>query len=163
LSAVLACESFGSASRGEKAFKAGHALGLLLRTLHLCDTLSIGEFRRETLRLLNHGEHVHVRQRPIRRAGFGSNRGRRQEELAAQSGSLTLLTNIAMAWNTAKIQGSVDQWRVTNRSRSPTEVLRHISPAEFEHINFDGVFMFPVEQFRSRRLPSLPASAVHAA
>ena len=56
LSAVLACERIGSASRGEKAYEAEHALGLLLRTLHLCDTLSIDDFRRETLRLLNHGE-----------------------------------------------------------------------------------------------------------
>jgi hypothetical protein len=41
ISAVLACERFGSASRGEKAYKAGHAYGLLLRTLHLCDTLTL--------------------------------------------------------------------------------------------------------------------------
>ena len=33
ISAVLACERFGSASRGEQAYKAGHAYGLLLRTL----------------------------------------------------------------------------------------------------------------------------------
>lgn len=163
LSAVLACERFGSASRGEKAYKSGHALGLLLRTLHLCDTISIDDFRRETLRLLNHGEHVHVLQRQIRRAGFGSRRGRRQEELVAQSGSLTLLTNIVMAWNTARIQGSVDQWRATNRRRTPIEALRHVSPAGFEHINFDGVFMFPVKQFRDRLLPSSAPPVVHTA
>ena len=163
LSAVLACERFGPASRGEKAYKAGHALGLLLRTLHLCDTLSIDDFRRETLRLLNHGEHVHVLQRQIRRAGFGSRRGRRQEELVAQSGSLTLLTNVVMAWNTARIQGSLDEWRAMNRRRTPAESLRHVSPAGFEHINFDGVFMFPVEQFRGLLLPSSAASVEHAA
>jgi TnpA family transposase len=161
LSAVFACERFGSASRGEKAYKADHALGLLLRTLHPCDTISSDDFRRETLRLLDRGEHVHVLQRQIRRAGFGSRRGRRQEELVAQSGSLTLLTNIVTAWNTARIQASVDQWRATNRRRTPIEALRHVSPAGFEHINFDGVFMFPVKQFRSRLLPSSAAAVVH--
>lgn len=75
---------------------AGHSLGLLLRTVHLCDTLSITGFRRETLRLLNHSELVHVLQRQLRRAGFGSRRDR-QEELVAQSGSQTLRTNLVMA------------------------------------------------------------------
>ena len=59
ISAVLACERFGSASRGEKDHKAGHAYGLLLRTLHLCDTLTLEDFRRETLRALNHNERTH--------------------------------------------------------------------------------------------------------
>ena len=163
LSAVLACERFGSASRGEKAYKAGYALGLLLRTLHLCDTLSIDDFRRETLRLHNHGEHVHVLQRQIRHAGFGSRRGRRQEELVPQSGSLTRLTNVVMAWNTTTIQDSLDQWRATVRRRTPSEALRHVSPAGFEHINFDGVNLFLVKQFRSRLLPSSAATIVRAA
>ena len=34
ISAVLACERYGSASRGEKAYKTGREIGLLLRTLH---------------------------------------------------------------------------------------------------------------------------------
>ena len=89
ISAVLACERFGSASRGERAYKAGHAYGLLLRTLHLCDTLTLDDFRRETLRALNHNERTHTLQRQIRCAGVGSRRGRRAEELIAQSGALS--------------------------------------------------------------------------
>jgi TnpA family transposase len=100
ISAVLACERFGSASRGERAYKAGHAYGLLLRTLHLCDTLTLEEFRRETLHALNHNERTHCLQRQIRRDGAGSRRGRRAEELIAQSGALALVTNLVMAWNT---------------------------------------------------------------
>ena len=163
LSAVLACERFGSASRGEKAYKAGHSLGLLLRTVHLCDTLSITDFRRETLRLLNHGELVHALQRQIRRAGFGSRRGRRQEELVAQSGSLTLVTNLVMASNTAKMQDALDRWRSETGRRIPGHALRHVSPAGFEHINFDGVLMFPVDRFRKRILPSASEIDFHAA
>jgi len=36
----------------------------------------------------------------IRRDGAGSRRGRRTEELIAQSGALALVTNLVMAWNT---------------------------------------------------------------
>jgi TnpA family transposase len=115
ISAVLACERFGSASRGERAYKAGHAYGLLLRTLHLCDTLTLEEFRRETLRALNHNERTHSLQRQIRRDGASSRRGRRAEELIAQSGALALVTNLVMAWNTHQMQATLDCWRAEGR------------------------------------------------
>ena len=155
ISAVLACERFGSASRGEKAYKAGHAYGLLLRTLHLCDTLTLEEFRRETLRALNHNERTHSLQRQIRRDGAGSRRGRRTEELIAQSGALALVTNLVMAWNTHHMQASLDRWRVQNREIDP-QILHHITPMGFEGINFGGILVFPMKRYRSRLLPSSP-------
>jgi TnpA family transposase len=155
ISAVLACERFGSASRGEKAYQAGHAYGLLLRTLHLCDTLTLEEFRRETLRALNHNERTHSLQRQIRRDGAGSRRGRRTEELIAQSGALALVTNLVMAWNTHHMQATLDRWRVQNREIDP-KVLHHITPMGFEGINFGGILVFPLERYRSRLLPSRP-------
>src|SRR6202453_2912351 len=155
ISAMLACERFGSASRGDKAYQAGHAYGLLLRTLHLCDTLTLEEFRRETLRALNHNERTHSLQRQIRRDGPGSRRGRRTEELIAQSGALALVTNLVMAWNTHQMQATLDRWRVQNREIDP-QILHHITPMGFEGINFDGILVFPVERYRSRLLPSSP-------
>jgi TnpA family transposase len=155
ISAVLACERFGSASRGEKAYKAGHAYGLLLRTLHLCDTLTLEEFRRETLRALNHNERTHALQRQIRHDGSGSRRGRRTEELIAQSGALALVTNLVMAWNTHQIQATLDRWRAQGREIDP-HILHHITPMGFEGINFGGILVFPLERYRSRLLPSSP-------
>jgi len=153
ISAVLACERFGSASRGEKAHKAGHAYGLLLRTLHLCDTLALEDFRRETLRALNHNERTHSLQRQIRRDGAGSRRGRRTEELIAQSGALSLVTNLVMAWNTHQMQATLDRWRAQGREIDP-QILHHITPMGFEGINFGGILVFPLERYRSRLLPS---------
>ncbi len=155
ISAVLACERFGSASRGEKAHKAGHAYGLLLRTLHLCDTLTLQEFRRETLRALNHNERTHSLQRQIRRDGSGSRRGRRGEELIAQSGALALVTNLVMAWNTHQMQAILDCWRAQGPQIDP-QILHHITPMGFEGINFGGILVFPMERYRSRLLPSSP-------
>jgi TnpA family transposase len=156
ISAVLACERFGSASRGEKAYKAGRAYGLLLRTLHLCDTLTLEEFRRETLRALNHNERTHSLQRQIRHDGSGSRRGRRTEELIAQSGALALVTNLVMAWNTHQMQATLDRWRAQGRQIDP-QILHHITPMGFEGINFGGILVFPVERYRSRLLPSSPS------
>jgi TnpA family transposase len=153
ISAVLACERFGSASRGEKAYKTGHAYGLLLRTLHLCDTLTLEDFRRETLRALNHNERTHTLQRQIRRDGAGSRRGRRTEEIIAQSGALALVTNLVMAWNTHQMQATLDRWQAQGR-QIDSQILHHITPMGFEGINFGGILVFPVERYRSRLLPS---------
>ena len=155
ISAVLACERFGSASRGEQSHKAGHAYGLLLRTLHLCDTLTLEDFRRETLRALNHNERTHSLQRQIRRDGADSRRGRRTEELIAQSGALALVTNLVMAWNTHQMQATLDRWRAQGREIDP-QILHHITPMGFEGINFGGILVFPLERYRSRLLPSSP-------
>jgi TnpA family transposase len=164
ISAVLACERYGSASRGEKAYKAGRDLGLLLRTLHQCDTLSIPEFRRETLRLLNHNERTHTLQRQIRRAGTTSRRGRRAEELSAQSGALALVTNLVIAWNTHALQATLNRWHAELGKKIDRGTLRHITPMGFERINFNGVLIFPLDRFRNRLMPSntpsvRPASA----
>lgn len=48
---------------------------------------------------------VHTLQRAIYFGGIPVARERRQDELVAISGSLTLLTNLAMAWTTHKLQG----------------------------------------------------------
>ena len=164
LSAVLACERNGTAARGQKAYRAGHELGLLLRTLHQCDTLTIPAFRRSTLRLLNDNERTHTLQRQIRRAGSRSRRGRRIEELGAQSGALALVTNLVMAWNTQHMQNTIDRWRRSRERHVDAEVLSHLTPLGFEHINFDGLLVFTLAAHRARILPtSEPAGAVGGA
>jgi TnpA family transposase len=165
LSAVLACERNGTAARGQRAYRAGHELGLLLRTLHQCDTLTIPDFRRATLRLLNDNERTHTLQRQIRRAGSRSRRGRRSEELGAQSAALALVTNLVMAWNTHQMQATLERWRSAGQRQMDPGILAHLTPMGFEHINFDGVLSFPLEAYRSRLLPSssppeAPARAV---
>jgi TnpA family transposase len=154
LSAVLACERHGAAARGQKGYRAGHELGLLLRTLHQCDTLSIPDFRRATLRLLNDNERTHTLQRQIRRAGSRSRRGRRTEELGAQSGALALVTNLVMAWNTHQMQATLDRWRTSGERKVDAVILSHITPTGFDKVNFDGVLAFSLGQHRARILPS---------
>ena len=51
---------------------------------------------------------VHRPERAIHFGGIAVARGRRHDELVAISGSLTLLTNLAMAWTTHKLQGVLE-------------------------------------------------------
>jgi hypothetical protein len=92
---------------------------------------------------LNHNERTHSLQRQIRRDGAGSRRGRRTEELIAQSGALALVTNLVMAWNTHQMQATLDRWRAKGREIDP-QILHHITPMGFEGINFGASWSFPL-------------------
>jgi TnpA family transposase len=152
VSAVHDLSRYGSAARGDAIYLAGTSLGRLVRTVFLCDYFTNETFRRELLRILNHGEAVHTLQRAIHRGGIGVRRGRHEGELIATSGSLSLLANIVMAWVTHRMQGVLDGWSSKGRvlSASEIEALRHTSPLHFDGLNFRGVMSFPIEKHASR-------------
>ena len=154
LSATAAIEMQGAARHGDASFRAGHAHGLLLRTNDLLRSYTDPDYRREKLRYLNHNERTHQLQRQIRKAGSGSTRGRRDEELSAQSHCLALCTNLVMAYNTNCLQRRLDAWRKTSGREIDPAILRFISPMGFGHINFNGVIVFPFEHYRAQLLAS---------
>ena len=92
-SAILALERYGSAARADDVHKAGVHLGKMLRTIFLCDYLTNESFQREIRRILSRGESIHTLQRTLYAEPVPAQRGRRQEELVAISGSLRLLSN----------------------------------------------------------------------
>jgi hypothetical protein len=94
---------------------------------------------------LNHNERTHQLQRQIRHAGASSTRGKRQEELGAQSHCLALCTNLVMAYNTSHLQRTLDTWRKGSGREVDASIQRFISPMGFEHINFNGVIVFPFD------------------
>ena len=134
---------------GDPLYRAGKTLGRLERSIFLCDILTNPKFRRELNRDLSHGEAVHSLQRKIYQGAIGVKSGRRSEELAAISGSLTLLTNIVMAWNTLKLQNIFEQ-SLQGHLPFSTEHVSRIAPIHHRHINFNGQFEFPIEQFDNR-------------
>jgi len=149
-SAVMALERFGSAARGDMTHSAGVNLGRILRSLFLCDYFGNPVFRRELHRILNRGESLHALERSIYTGRLAPARGRRADELVATSGALTLLTNLAMAWTTSRLQVAVDEWQNVNRQPLSPEILAHIAPVHYGNINFRGTFRFPFERYRDR-------------
>jgi TnpA family transposase len=153
VSGVLALERFGADSRADPIHKCGSAMGRLFLTLFLCDFVSNETFRRELLRILDRGEATHRLLRAIHYGNITAARGRRREELAAISGSLTLLSNVTMAWMTHHMQHVLDRWKREDGRNVDRDILRHIGPAHFEGVNFRGKFDFPVRQYQERLLP----------
>ncbi len=146
VSAVHAIHRLGSAAVGDPLHRAAEHLGRLLRTLFLCDYLTIPDYRREIHTLLNRGESVHQLQRAIHGGQVAPERGRRRQEMAAISGAHALLTNIVLAWNPIRMDTVVTK---LNRDGVGIEEdwLRRIGPAHFSHINFRGTFRFNVERY----------------
>lgn len=155
VSAIVALQRFGSAAQGDPIHRAADHLGKLLRTLFLCDFFSNAEFRRELRTLLNRGESVHQLQRAIYSSKVQHDRGRRQDEMIAISGSLTLLTNLVVGWNTQRMQATVDAWR-SKGQRIEDDWLRRMGPAHFAHVNFRGILSFPIHQYQDTLLEAAP-------
>ncbi len=148
ISAVTALQRFGSAAQGDPIYRAANQLGRLLRTLFLCDFLTKPAFRRELTRLLNRGEHVHTLQHAIRLGSIRPERGRRPDEMIAISGSLTLLSNLVIAWSATRIQMAVASLEAKGFT-IPRDCLRYISPVRYAGINLRGTFKFAIDLYRN--------------
>ncbi len=94
-------------------------------------------------------------QRALYNGSLGPQRGRQHEELVAISGSLTLLTNLVLAWTTHKIQAVLSAESADDPIGVTEKHLRHILPGHFEGINLNGVFHFPIHQFAHRLLSAV--------
>jgi hypothetical protein len=103
-------------------------------------------FRHSIRSALNHGESIHQLQRAIRPYATGPKRGRSRDEQRAISGSLSLLSNLVMAWNTSKIQELADL-PAHRRGGLSMEDIAAVGPVSATHINFRGVLHFPLEEF----------------
>ena len=137
-------------------------MGRLLRTVFLCDYIAIEDFRREIHTLLNRGESVHQLQRAVYSGRVAPERGRRRDEMKAISGSHALLTNIVLAWNTARMHEVVERLR-RDKIEVEDDWLRRIGPAHFSHINFRGTMRFGVEKFAAALIQRSPGQTVRAA
>ena len=106
--------------------------------------------------LLVRGESVHQLQRAIHYGPIRAHRGRRREELALISGALTLLTNAVVAYNTWKLNDVVEGRRKAGRPVPTDDILAHVAPIAFGHVNFRGIYRFPLERYVDRLVPSMP-------
>jgi TnpA family transposase len=153
LTAILACQKFGSDAGGDDVRAAGDQFGQLQRTLFLCDYYTKPKFRRELHRVLNRGEAVHVLQRAIYSGRMPHQKGRTQESLEAISGSLTLLTNLVMTWTTQQIQAASERL-AAKEIVAPTGVLAHVGPARLWNVNLRGTLHWPIDDYADRILTS---------
>ena len=146
-SAISVLARFGSAARGDPLYEVGVGIGRLLRTVFLADYFVNPAFRRELLRVLNRGEATNALKRLIYTGRVANYQAKSEDEMQAVADALSLLANIVMAWNTAKMQAIFDRWAQRRSGAIPPELIARIAPTRTEGLNMRGIFRFPIEQY----------------
>lgn len=97
---------------------------------------------------------MHSLQRAIHNGMITAKHGRTMEELGTISGALSLLANIAMAWNAHRLQAMIDR----APGAYPDAVLSRLAPIGHKHINLRGILTFNLAGYGSRLLRQPPSS-----
>jgi TnpA family transposase len=153
-SAINVLARFGSAARGDPLYEVAVVIGRLLRTVFLADYFINPAFRRELLRVLNRGEATNALERLIYTDRVANYQAKSEDEMQAVADALSLLANIVMAWNTAKMPAMFDRWAQRRSGAIPPELLSRCAPTRTEGLNMRGIFSFPIEQHAAVLLPS---------
>ncbi len=126
--------------------------GRISKTMSILRALDSEQHRRRINRQLNKGEGLHALRRFVAYGNYGEIQKSQQEEHVDQAGCLNLVTNAIVLWNTVYMQKAIQQLRKEGGAITD-EVLEHISPTRFDHINRLGRYTFDVDRRRQRLRP----------
>ena len=81
----------------------------------------------------------------------------RAESQAFRASGLNLVVSAIVHWNTVYLDRAVSHLRKARRA-IPDDLVKHVSPLSWEHINLTGIYTWDTEHqmsegFRSLRLP----------
>ena len=136
--------------------KALREIGRLERTLFTLDWISDPALRRRANAGLNKGEAHHALKRAVFFHRLGEIRDRTFENQSYRASGLNLAVAAIILWNTVYLGRAVDELRSRGET-IPDEIVAHIAPLGWEHIAFNGDYVWPAEPlatgFRPLRNP----------
>ena len=136
--------------------KALREIGRLERTLFTLDWISDPALRRRTNAGLNKGEARNALARAVFFHRLGEIRDRTFENQRYRASGLNLAVAAIILWNTVYLGRAVDELR-SQGEVIPDDLLAHVAPLGWEHIAFNGDYVWPSESlataFRPLRNP----------
>ena len=136
--------------------KALKEIGRLERTLFTLDWISDPALRRRSNAGLNKGEAHHALKRAVFFHRLGEIRDRTFENQRYRASGLNLAVAAIILWNTVYLGRAVGELR-SRGEIIPDELLSHIAPLGWEHIAFNGDYVWPAQPlataFRPLRNP----------
>jgi TnpA family transposase len=129
--------------RPTKLARALQELGRMVKTLYLLRFIDDEGYRRRILTQLNRHEGRHRLARMIFHGKRGELRQRYREGQEDQLGSLGLVTNIVVLWNTIYIDAALGRLRAEKYDVRLEDVAR-LSPLGHNHVNMLGRYAFPL-------------------
>lgn len=122
------------------------AIGRALFSSHVLRVIRDAEFRRMIHLEVDKGESSHRLDREGLFIGkFGESWLRDLTDQANSFSCLSLMHNIVVYWNLMKMEEAIKGMRARGED-VPDEILRHIYPTHFEHINRIGRYVFNIDR-----------------
>lgn len=139
----------GSYSRQNSLATALREMGRIEKTLFILDYISSETLRRRIQRGLNKGEAMNALARAIFFGKHDELRERALQDQLQRASALNLIINVISIWNTVYLSQAIEHMKKIGKHRE--ELLPHISPLGWEHINFLGEYNFTVSNYHSFR------------
>jgi TnpA family transposase len=146
-----------ASSKSSDLAKALREIGRIERTLFMIEWYSSAPLRRRCQAGLNKGEAAHKLKRAVFFHECGEIRDRSFDSQAFRASGLNLVVSAIVHWNTVYLGRATAHLRQLGRNIDD-ELLKHVSPLSWEHINLTGIYSWDTEQqmaegFRPLRLP----------
>jgi TnpA family transposase len=140
VTASLIMRQLASYPRQNGVAAALRELGRLERTLFTLDWIADPELRRGTSRELNKGESRNSLARAVFIHRLGEIRDRTYENQQHRASGLNLLVTAIILWNTRYLHRTIAAMREVEPV--PDELLAHLSPLGWEHVNLTGDYVW---------------------
>ena len=119
-------------------------LGKIEKTIFILDYITDETLRRRVNRGLNKGESMNALARALFFGKRGEFRERGLQEQLQRASALNIIINAISVWNTVYLNEVIQDLR--DKEELNEELLLHISPLGWEHINFFGEYKFSRSQ-----------------
>ena len=144
VSASLIMGKLGSYSRQNSLATTLREMGRIEKTIFILDYISSEALRRRIHRGLNKGEAMNALARAIFFGKFGELRERALQDQLQRASALNIIINAISVWNTVYLAKATEF--IKDKGDFKEELLNHISPLGWEHINFLGEYKFDSSQ-----------------
>lgn len=147
VSGSLIMGKLGSYARQNKLATALREMGRIEKTIFILDYISNEALRRRIQRGLNKGEAMNGLARALFFGKRGELRERGLQDQLQRASALNILINAISVWNTVYLTEATKLLREKGTLRE--DLLKHISPLGWEHINFLGEYTFDMKKATS--------------
>ncbi|NOZ54444.1 MAG: Tn3 family transposase [Gammaproteobacteria bacterium] len=147
LGTIQASELIGSLLKSDRPSGLAQAIieaGRINKTLYLLNYIDDEDYRRRILTQLNRGEGRHSVARVICYGQRGEIRKRYREGQEDQLGTLGLVVNAVVLWNTIYMQAALDHVRQSVEIKKEDEA--RLSPLGYRHLNVLGHYSFTLSE-----------------
>lgn len=144
VSGALIMGKLGSYARQNKVATALREMGRIEKTIFVLDYLSNEALRRRIQRGLNKGEAMNGLARALFFGKRGELRERGLQDQLQRASALNILINAISVWNTVYLTEAANILQSKGLLRE--DLLQHISPLGWEHINFLGEYTFDLKR-----------------